>query len=121
MLRVVLGTSYDIVEYSGVRFMGVRSTLREARRILLGELDPGTPTTTPIHERIDPDQSFCCEDGRAKPFRLFVPGEWLLHVHGGVAERSASAKVFSCGFYCFGCNKSYAVPQSPPFDTSYEF
>jgi len=61
------------------------------------------------------------EDGCLKPFRLFVENEFLHHVHNGVEESTASAKVFVGGFHCFSCGETFAVPKSAIEEDGYEF
>jgi hypothetical protein len=114
-----------LVRYSGSYFQEKRPMIREIRGLYSHEIrnaiDGSGSALTSFHERVAPDEVFMAEDGRSKAFRLFNPGDWLFHVHGGARERTPSAKVFFGGFRCFGCNTSFAVPQSTPWEAAYPF
>jgi hypothetical protein len=72
-------------------------------------------------ELVSPDEIFRCEDGVRKAFRFFKPGEFLFHVHNGVEEKTPSAKTFSGGFHCFGCDHTYGVPRTRAWEETYPF
>ena len=67
------------------------------------------------------DEVFTSESGEEKPFHRFKAGEWFKHVHGGVEENTASAKSFGTGFRCFGCNRTFYLPVTSPFEPPYPF
>ena len=75
-----VSTLHDLIQYKGPRFVEVRRTLREARRIVMGE-EPQSVLSPSSHERIGTDDLYVGEDGIEKLFRLFAPGEWLFHSH----------------------------------------
>lgn len=117
-------TSYDS-DGAFIRFVELRQTIREVRRLFASELrlaiEDDSGSMLHSHEHVNPDDIFMAEDGRLKAFRLFRPDEWLFHVHGARRERTPSAKVFFGGFRCFGCNTTFAVPHTTPWEPVYPF
>ena len=104
--KVIKGCSFELYQEK-------RNTEREVRRLsraerLIAESEVDEFPKEPIYV----DQVFLSEDGRRKPFRSFVPGEFLRHIHRGkeVEEETASARCFVGGFCCFVCKISYGVP-----------
>ena len=73
------------------------------------------------HQPLPPDEKFRSEDGVVKPFRMFDPGEWMFHTHGGTEEKMPSAKTFPGGFHCFACNETYALPRTCPWEPEFPF
>jgi hypothetical protein len=72
-------------------------------------------------EVVSYDGLFMAEDGSWKRFHEFRPDDWIRHDHfGGGPEANASAKVFAGGFRCFGCNKTYMVPMTSPWEEPFE-
>lgn len=108
--------------YRSQRYTEKRPT-RERQGVSLGELNRVEQGGELTRERepIDLETLFRAESGEKKPFRMFRPGDFLHHVHGGVEERTPSAKCFAGGFTCFGCNKVFAVPKADPVEEPYGF
>lgn len=90
-----------------------RQLNREEMRQALGG-DGGVPK-----EPVGPNDMFLSESGERKPFRRFVDNEFLHHVHNGIEERTASAKVFRGGFVCFGCQTTYGYVREATKEIDY--
>ena len=106
----------------GSVFEEKRLTYRKHRQMTLAERRVINEEIEAVpRQSVLPNECFRSEDGKIKPFRLFVPNEFLYHVHNGVEESTPSAKVFPCGFHCFGCNETFAIPKSNNEESGYEF
>jgi Origin of replication binding protein len=117
----------NIINYQGPLFVDRRREIyRPVRRIAPGDYGNLLHRLTysdidNAREIVQPDEIFLGEDHVRKPFRLFRVNDWIFHRHGGVDERTASAKVFRGGFRCFGCNKTYILPRDTPFEEPFMF
>ena len=103
------------------RFVERRMTKTRQRQLTLGEISLARKRGGIPKLPVFPDDCFTSEDGEYKAFKRFKVGEFLRHVHNGVEENTASAKVFAGGFHCFGCNSTFGYVKDDTKEPEYPY